>query len=752
MYTGRCIYFNNITEDYIVRKWYSLCCEIEYAWNIIMAELFSPCRNDYLYFVLTDASSVFALEAFITPLIFEDTSSSSNEQYEARAYLHYVDGKGFGFSSLPSINLRACDDGRSKCWHSDSDSRDLTAISKSALKNDLEWLLKVMNYIEISILKFSSLIDTVLFKFLNSLASVACSEAVAMLTCSNGHSYNQKSFYCTENDLILRYDSASQIILCGSYLGYSSVPDYDITRFSVVYARNMANDDTVLFCTPSISSEDHTYSLTYSLRQGCKHRNCNGVSRIAIHDANILSLLTFVSFVVLCSTTPSRIPTNTPYRAPTLTPTKYPTPVPTISHPPTYLPTISKAPTILMTISCPPYFSEGSYYSYYVPCIFTLCEVKALQISLCGSCDGTPTMLQLYDTSEHTVGLYSTCSDGTCSKLTYSILNSGCANYSLHQGCWYGYCYGSSQITVTDGVALMLSTPNPTVMPTLTLTSIPTVSFSPTLTPTISQAPTTVTTVYCRPFTSTTPFLLNYVPCYFIVCNAKTLRGSLCGSCTGQTFLTLYDSTGSIVARNSGCADRTCSELSYDVPSSLSCNEYSLYQGCDYGSCGGTSRILVLGGTIYLANASSQLPNATALSSNPTANPTYHPTFYPTKRPTFSPTFHSTARPTSFDSAGPTSLSTSSILANGNSNDIYIYPLIFVLISILACCLFFCLCFYQSRRREVLARDAFLRYVEQVKMQQSMMENDADEDGDADGNKVVTNGKDMLSAREQFCM
>jgi hypothetical protein len=101
------------------------------------------------------------------------------------------------------------------------------------------------------------------------------------------------------------------------------------------------------------------------------------------------------------------------------------------------------------------------------------------------------------------------------------------------------------------------------------------------------------------------------------------------GSCTDDTYFSLYDESGNVVAVND---DRcgVCSAITFK-PASSECSVYYLYQYCYPGSsCGGTTAIT----------------NGYVLE-NPTFSPTYTPSFPPTPVPTEQPT-NPTAEPTVF--------------------------------------------------------------------------------------------------------
>ena len=185
---------NYMTDRALAQAGYSVCYEKPYAWHTSKTELLTYCSNGYSYFVgakLSNATGIFMLGAFGTPSIFKDTYSSSYpQQDEAGAYWYMVDGKGFGFSSSPTINLRACDDIKSKgcgsrlCWHIDGYSGGYRAGCQVALNNDVGWM-KVIYYIpkptSLSTSSTSSLSTTLISVIVICAFLITCFIAISIL-------------------------------------------------------------------------------------------------------------------------------------------------------------------------------------------------------------------------------------------------------------------------------------------------------------------------------------------------------------------------------------------------------------------------------------------------------------------------------------------------------------------------------------------------------------------------------------------
>lgn len=80
------------------------------------------------------------------------------------------------------------------------------------------------------------------------------------------------------------------------------------------------------------------------------------------------------------------------------------------------------------------------------------------------------------------------------------------------------------------------------------------------------------------------------------ICNAQSIRISNCGStnaqCFGDTFIRLFDSNNVMVAAdNDYCG--LCSQITYNVPISSSCQTFTLSEGCySTESCSGMLNLI----------------------------------------------------------------------------------------------------------------------------------------------------------------
>ena len=213
----------------------------------------------------------------------------------------------------------------------------------------------------------------------------------------------------------------------------------------------------------------------------------------------------------------------------------------------------------------------------------------------------------------------------------------------------------------------------PSVSPTYingTPTSFPTdILTEPTASPTevVVAAPTAVPTLppfqlYCPSFSTsnTKSATSNYAVCSITACPGDTVLMTTFspGSCSGDTYLRLYDpSTGKQLARNDDYYG-TCSQITYTFYTA-SCRTYELREGCySSGSCGGvvyyTGSSAVSQSPIAIATTmpSTQVPNSVDLtlrpsSSKPTVSRSRKPTVRPSSRsPTSKPTLNPSYRPT----------------------------------------------------------------------------------------------------------
>lgn len=144
---------------------------------------------------------------------------------------------------------------------------------------------------------------------------------------------------------------------------------------------------------------------------------------------------------------------------------------------------------------------------------------------------------------------------------------------------------------------------------------------SPSITPTPTAAPTAFSTNHCPRFYSEGG--QSSVNCIVQACGGDTIVASGCssdgGSCTGDTYFSLYSTSGgvpvtSLVSNDNSCG--YCSKVSYTVPGSASsCSLYELQQSCKSQTCSG-----------YTA-----LSTSAVLSPNQTPSPTPSPTVSPSE-------------------------------------------------------------------------------------------------------------------------
>ena len=114
-------------------------------------------------------------------------------------------------------------------------------------------------------------------------------------------------------------------------------------------------------------------------------------------------------------------------------------------------------------------------------------------------------------------------------------------------------------------------------------------------------APSTLFYTECEMYTAsnTNSALINYQTCFFYACPGTSATINTCDnsasrsySCVGDTYLRLFDATGSFLTSNDdmGGVCGLCSSFSYTFEQP--CQYYSLHEGC-YGSssCSGTVHI-----------------------------------------------------------------------------------------------------------------------------------------------------------------
>jgi len=164
----------------------------------------------------------------------------------------------------------------------------------------------------------------------------------------------------------------------------------------------------------------------------------------------------------------------------------------------------------------------------------------------------------------------------------------------------------------------------------LSYTGRPSPSVAPT-TRSPSGAPSTLFYTECEMFTAsnTNSALINYQTCFFYACPGTSATINTCDnsasrsySCVGDTYLRLFDATGSFLTSNDdmGGVCGACSSLSYTF--GQPCQYYSLREGCfGSSSCSGTvhisSNVAITIGIAYHSNSvPSSLNSYTALKQS----------------------------------------------------------------------------------------------------------------------------------------
>ena len=646
---------------------------------------------------LSNTSRLFELGAFGTSSIFNSTYSSYLAQKnDAGAYWYMLDGQGFGFSSMPTINLQTCDVLTTEayasrmCWHIDGYKGGYRAGSHLALDNDIEWT-KVIYFNPKPISTSSST------TYLSLTTSSTHSNEKEKVKTNHCPSYTHQMPSSSSMDAVICYfmlcdASIIHISLCGKCFGHTAISMLDVNGSVIGHSRNCEDNFGSSVCTEIFYSPAATPGChTYSIRQGCVHGYCGGTS----HVLGIDGALTVFSTVNMTTTLFQHSAVRSIISNP---------------NPPATIKTMSATLPSEMIVYCPPYISEGSHYYSYVPCDFILCDALYVHVSLCASCKAL-TFVDLVDSTgafgQQSVPCFDHIGVNVCSEIYYEVpISSGCTTYSLHQGCEDGRCGGTSRILAVGGTVALISRPS--------------ISPTPTAYPTKSMSPTLQTVVSCPPFNA--KYLHTPVTCRFVLCYVKEVLISQCGTCNETlTYLGLYYQTYSLAGFGTRCPDGSCSVLSY-VPSA-GCQTYSLLQGCWHGDCHGTSQITVTGGIVYMMNSTS-------------------PTAYPTAQLTIS----------------PTSATTSPRDGNTNSINAYLFGLIFIFISLVACCIFFCLCYIQNQRRQRLAFAEIKNYSIQSNQHNNTTTNNnynyikilIQEVEEKDYDEVESKDDQVIIAREQF--
>eukprot|EP01041_Mallomonas_annulata_P010884 gene10884-22727_t len=225
--------------------------------------------------------------------------------------------------------------------------------------------------------------------------------------------------------------------------------------------------------------------------------------------------------------------------------------------------------------------------------------------------------------SEHTGDYYLLLFGGSKIKvaeffyfLKYTVpANTGCTNYEIREGCsGSGSCGGTVTIMCTGKCAYDIPSRRPTSVPLLA-SAVPS-----TLT---QSSPGGLLTCPTYSASNTAYGTLNYITCPFTLCGGDRVVISLGCDCTGNTFIQLYDSTGTFLASNNDYCGQ-CSALSYTALGGAACSTYVLREACNsFGSCSGTASIKI---------HSPSPTSAPTISLTPTLSPR-PPTLIPSKSP-----------------------------------------------------------------------------------------------------------------------
>ena len=105
----------------------------------------------------------------------------------------------------------------------------------------------------------------------------------------------------------------------------------------------------------------------------------------------------------------------------------------------------------------------------------------------------------------------------------------------------------------------------------------------------------------CNPFNQTIGNASTYRACNITLCDGYSVAAGVClngGSYTGDTVISLYNSSGYLMALNDDsdlCGPKAVgSELSYTPASGTACDSYELRQYCyDLTSCSGITTVVI---------------------------------------------------------------------------------------------------------------------------------------------------------------
>jgi hypothetical protein len=280
-------------------------------------------------------------------------------------------------------------------------------------------------------------------------------------------------------------------------------------------------------------------------------------------------------FDISISDSPSIDPNLVPSEVPILEPTDIPS---ILTASPTEVP--SSMPSRSSQFYCPSYsvsYTNNAEQNY-ATCEVYACPGSTIVISGCGpgACSGDQ-YLSLFDSSNYQVASNDDNCE-SCSEITY-ITSQPCQTYSIHEGCYdSNSCGGTLSVAVGDD--------------------------SPTETPTLLPSIDPSSQFYCPSYSAsnTSNAEQNYATCEVYACPGSTIVISGCGpgACSGDQYLSLYDSSNNQVASNDdNCG--SCSEIKYIT--AQPCQTYSIHEGC-YGSnsCGGTLLVTVMENKLTVFN------------------------------------------------------------------------------------------------------------------------------------------------------
>ena len=399
----------------------------------------------------------------------------------------------------------------------------------------------------------------------------------------------------------------------------------------------------------------------YTIAEGCgTNRACSGVVGVT-STVQSVQVINFVPTAAPTTHAPSAIPTSMPTAMPDV-PTVAPTPAPTSpTSPPTHAPP-TMLPTAVATLPkfCPPFFvsnTNNARDGAFATCLIEACPGSMLTIGNCaGSIPGSAQpgpgcfgdqFIRLFDPSGKQVAVNDDFC-GPCSQLSFNVSSyntdaTQCYHFVLREGCHeMGTCGGV--MSVSGGVIVSgLPSSIPTAAPTLAyILGSPTVA--PTNTNVMPTVGPTMAPLTCTEYVvgETNDNTVNFATCGIYACAGVTFEVSTCSDvpgavCDGDTYLTLVNGNGTVVASNDDGANPACGLCAmFSFTTAGPCQVYSLREGC--------------GGTDACRGVAAVSGSALSLAAIQIVD--YLPTLMPTIGPT-SPTLPPSARPSMPPSFGP---------------------------------------------------------------------------------------------------